>query len=149
MSKVSDIFDALEVVVEAALPGYSELPNAYVPEQNPKIFMNKGYAIGIGEGANTERLLSNKQSIDRSFEIVFVNQLNATETNNALIKTQSKQIFEDAFLVLSAIEKDNDLGQLCVKAKYDSDSGLGFMDEEKQRYFILTMVVSVEYFETL
>lgn len=149
MSSITDIYNALETTLATALPAYTKLPNAYDVEDNATIFLGKGYGLGIGGGSNTNRLLPSKVSISRDFEIVFVNQINATASNGDLIEAQEKEIFEDMFLFLKTVESDASLGCLAINSSYVSDSGLDFLDGETQRYFSLTMVVSVEYIQSL
>jgi len=149
MTKINDIYDELHSITQVVLPEYTELPNPYIPDDNPDIYMKKGYGISIGAASNTNRVVSKKVSILRDFDFVFVRQINSTETNTGLIKSNAKAIMEDSFKVLEEIENNTSLGQVCVKAEFVSDSGLDFIEADTQRFFILTMVVSVEYFETL
>jgi len=149
MTKINDIYDELHSITQVVLPEYTELPNPYIPDDNPDIYMKKGYGISIGAASNTNRVVSKKVSILRDFDFVFVLQINSTETNTGLIKSNAKAIMEDSFKVLEEIENNTSLGQVCVKAEFVSDSGLDFIEADTQRFFILTMVVSVEYFETL
>ena len=149
MSLITDIYNALETTLATALPAYNKLPNAYDVEDNAKLFLGQGYGLGIGSGSNTNRVLPSKVSISRDFEVVFVNQINATASNGDLIEAQEKAIFEDMYLFLKAVENDASLGGLAINSTYVSDSGLDFLDGETQRYFSLTMVVSVEYIQSL
>ena len=159
MTKINDIYDELHSITQVVLPEYTELPNPYIPDDNPDIYMKKGYGISIGAASNTNRVVSKKVSILRDFDFVFVRQINSTETNTGLIKSNAKAIMEDSFkavqrivetkAALEEIENNTSLGQVCVKAEFVSDSGLDFIEADTQRFFILTMVVSVEYFETL
>lgn len=149
MTKISNIYDELHTIVDSVLTDYSELPNPYIPDDNPDIYMKKGYGITMGAASNSNRVVSKKVSISREFDFVFVRQINSTETNTTLIKSNAKQIMEDSFKVLEEIESNTSLNQLCVNARFESDSGLDFIEADTQRFFILTMVVSVEYFETL
>ena len=149
MTQISNIYDELHTIVNSVLTDYSELPNPYIPDDNPDIYMKKGYGITMGPGANSNRVVSKKVSIQRDFDFVFVRQINSTETNTSLIKSEAKAIMEDSFKVLEEIESNTSLNQLCVNARFESDSGLDFIEADTQRFFILTMVVSVEYFETL
>ncbi len=149
MTKITDIYDELHTIVGTILTDYTELPNPYIPDDNPDIYMKKGYGITMGAASNSNRVVSKKVSILRDFDFVFVRQINSTETNTGLIKSNAKAVMEDSFKVLEEIEKNTSLGQLCVKAEFVSDSGLDFIEADTQRFFILTMVVSVEYFETL
>jgi len=149
MTKINDIYDELHSITQVVLPEYTELPNPYIPDDNPDIYMKKGYGISIGAASNTNRVVSKKVSILRDFDFVFVRQINSTETNTGLIKSNAKAIMEDSFKVLEEIENNTSLSQVCVKAEFVSDSGLDFIEADTQRFFILTMVVSVEYFETL
>jgi len=149
LSKITEIYDAIEATLASALPAYTKLPNAYSIEDNADIFLNKSYAIGIGGGSNTNRLIPSRVSISRSFEIAFINQLNATDHNSLAIEAQEKALFEDAFLFLKQIELDTTLSGVAVRSQFESDEGLEFLDGEKQRYFMLTLAVSVEYIETL
>ena len=149
MSKITQVYDALEATLLSALPAYTKLPNAYSIENNSDLFLRKAYGLGIAGASNTNRLIPSKVSIARDFEVVFINQIDATDSDGELIEAQEKAICEDAFVFLAAVENDPDLGNIAIKSEYVSDGGLEYLNGEKQRYFMLTMVVSVEYIQSL
>lgn len=149
MSKVSDIYDAYISFTEAALSSYIRIPNPYDPEQNATLILNKGYGIGIGPADNTERLAKPKVSIARQFFVILVNQITATRQASSDRGTLEKALMEDAFTLISALEADDSLGGVAKITKFISDTGIDFLNNEREKYFSTELTFSTEYFETI
>lgn len=149
MSKVSDIYNALNTLVSTTLTSYKKLPNPYVASENANVILNKGYGIAIGAGTNTERLLGCKLSIARDFGVVLTKQIAKTDHDVAGRATQEKAIFEDQYLIIKALEENPSLSGTAAKAYFVGDGGLEVLDLETGRYFVLATQFNVEYLETL
>lgn len=149
MSKISEIREQLETLIEAAITGYKQIPNPYEIEKTANVILRKGYGIAFGPATNTERQLSCQLSVDREFSIILTREVATTEHNNAGRETIEKAIFEDQYLLIKAIEKDSDLATKASRARYVSDNGLEYVGLENSRYFVLISTFATEYFENL
>jgi len=149
MTQVSTVYDALETLIEGELSGYGKLPNPYDPENNSGLLLDKGYGIAFGPGVNTERYVNCKITIERVFSIPLVNVVVATENDTDRHATLEKTIQEDAFKIIKALENDSRLGGAAVKARYSDDSGVLFLEGDREKYLLQQLEVAVEYFEDL
>ena len=149
MSAITNIYNVLETMIETALPTYSKIPNPYVVEDNPELLMETGYGLAIGPGNNTERLVGCKKTYEREFVIVLINEVTTTDTNLDQREALEKSIVEDHYKVFSAIEVDPDLGGYAVKGVLLNDSGIQYLDTGIQKYILIEISVTAEYFENL
>jgi hypothetical protein len=151
MSAITDIITQLHSIVGTQLAGYQRMPNPYFLERNSALLMRSGYGIGVGAGTNTNRLLNGKISIDRNFEIVLVNQIDALQNDAVNIELEEKAILEAAFILIKYFENNEQLGisNIVLNSRYISDGGIEFIDLEQARFHQLTMTVGVEYIETI
>jgi hypothetical protein len=149
VTQISDIHAALVSVITAELPSYFGIPNPYDVESNANLFLQKGYGIGFGPAVNTNRKVCGKVSIERSFSIVLTNQLTASITDFSGVSDVSKQLFEDQFKLIKAIETNVNLSGSAAKALWASDGGLEFVIAGEAKYFLIESQWDVEYFESL
>lgn len=151
MSKVSDIYEALLDVLEAQLPSYTRIPNAYDAGATPEPMLRKAYGIGFGPSSNTNRVVGCQMSVARTFDVLIVRQVTTTENNTAARAALEKEVFEAQKLVIAAIENNPSLSQTCANAAFVSDSGLDFVTGQtsQQKYFLLVSTFACEYLENL
>ena len=151
MSAITDIMVALKTAIETALPTYQRMPNPYFLDRNSALLMRSGYGVGVGAANNTNRLITGKVSIDRTFEIVLVNQIEALPSDAVNVELEEKAILEAAFTLIKYFENNEQLGisNVVLNSRYLSDGGIEFIDLEVQRYHQLTLSVGVEYMETI
>lgn len=153
MSKISLIYDSYITLIEATLPAYARITNGLEPSNTPSTVLKKGYAFIPREGTNTERQICGKRSFLRTFEIVLVNQITATENNTASWDALIKSLHEDVRALFNDIEKSstlNDITNGLGNTKFVSDSGIEFTaTDAKSKYFQISLVVETEYFEEL
>lgn len=149
MSQISSIYDAWETVIEANLTAYTKIRDPYEPDANPEVLLRKGYGIAIGDGLNSERLLSCKLSVERTFNIILVNTITATPNNKAAMATLEKNLMEDQFTLINAVEKDAGLNGTVRNVAYQADSGIDFLEGDSSRHLLLETQFVVEYFEDL
>lgn len=149
MSKISNIYDRIETIVEATLTDYRKIPNPYVAEENSETLLTKGYGISIGEGINTNRQICGKKSYSRSFVIPLINLVASTDHDVDRHAAIEKQVMEDHFSLWGAFELDSDLDGHAAKAITVSDGGLLFLEGERLKYLLMELIIGVEYFELL
>jgi len=147
-TKITTIYDNLNTLIGNALTTYTRMPNAYEVNSNNDLYLKKGYAVGFGAASNTNRVLTRKVSIDRIMNILLVNQITTTDHNTADRATCEKGLMVDVFTILKAVEADQSLGGQAIRARYESDSGLEFIEGDRFKYFINELNITVEYIET-
>jgi hypothetical protein len=153
MSKISLIYDAYLTLIQASLPAYARIANGLDPSNTPSVLLKKGYAFIPREGSNTERVICGNRSYLRTFEIILVNQITATENNYVAWDGLIKTIHEDVSTMFKEIEKSstlNDITNGLGNTKMVSDSGIEYSQTAGgNKYFQISIVVETEYFESL
>jgi hypothetical protein len=152
MSAISTAYDAFVTRVNAVLTsgnGWVKLPHAYRIEKNPEIYLNQGYAIGLGPGINTKRVLSNTLSISREFFVTIVRTQDSTDLEVTLKQTAEKTLFEDLKLLIADLEGNSTLNQGSILCSFASDAGIESVDGETAEFLSLRATFLVEYFETI
>lgn len=149
MSLVADIYDKLHVIMSTELSTYTRIPNAYEPNENPELFLRKGYGIGYGAGTNTNRQICDKFSIRRTYTIVLINQVYSTMTNSSSRGTFESSLMNDQKTLINAIENDITLTGSCINARFVGDSGIEYVDGDSNKYILIESSFDIEYLETI
>ena len=152
MSQVSTAYDNFLTRVAAVLAsgnGWMQLPHAYVVDKNPEIYLRQGYAIGVGAGVNTKRLLSSNVSISREFIVTITREMPALDLEVTNRQTTEKQLFEDLKLVIADVEKNATLNAGQILCSYQGDGGIEYVDGETTEFASLRATFQIEYFETI
>lgn len=151
-TKLSTIHAALIAKIEATIPALIEkrLPDPYTLETNPAILLNRGYAVKIAEGLNTERELSCNAWISRTFSIVMTRIVEALKTDTERKSDQALELAEDMMAFRLAVEKDSTLDGNAASFKYVSDTGiqLSLFEEGDKHFYTIEALVSIEYSES-
>ena len=149
MTKISDIYDALDTAVSTALGStYTRLPNPYSADENSELYLKRGYGIAFGAGANDRDSMGGIGSYIREFVVVLVNQVTTTDHNVDAREVLEKSFMEDHYKVWKALELDADLGGSSLTTQV-SDSGIEFAEGDRKKYFLSEFNVEVKYHETL
>ena len=149
MSNISTIYDAYISVCETELTTYAKIPNAYEINTNSVLFYKQGFAVGISGGTNSERLQSCQMSVVRDFSVILINQLTASLTDFSGFNLIAKNLFEDQYKIIKAIEKSPTLNTSQTTTKWLNDGGLEFLEAGKAKYFLIETIFQSEYFEDL
>jgi len=149
MSKATDIYNAIEILVVGSLSGYKQLPNPYELEANNELYLSKGLAIATGPGENTERFLNCSRTYRRAYIISLVNLVTANEHSVDDFQTIEKSLLDDVENIIAAFESDHTLGGEAIKAIGLTDTGLGFLEGDRAKYLAVEIGVEVEYSVTL
>ena len=149
MSKISDIYTALDGKISSVLTGYTKLPDSYSTDENNILYLQKGYGIGYGTGENTQRVASCQLSMSQSFNVVIVNLVTTTDHNTTARNTLEKALMEDVYGLIKAVEKDSDLGNACSKASFTSHGGIELLEEFDARFFAISIDFEIEFFDSL
>ena len=149
MSKMTDIHNAIIAKVEATLTGYKHIPNPYDANDNPELYLKKGFGVAIGPAFKIPRNIGCKRSIERSFVVILVKQVTASDTNSTLRANIGLDLMEDQFSLFKAFELEDNIGGTGAATQVIGDSGLDYIDGERQRFFLTEMEISTEYFEEI
>ena len=106
----------------------------------------RGYGIGIGAGSRDDLEVC-KQAWNRVFTIVLVQQVTATDHNTDARVVIEKDIVEDHFSIINAIESDTNFGGYTTKVDVLGDSGLQFLTNDRFKYLSISIDVNVLYQE--
>lgn len=148
-TKITAIYDRLIVDIEAAISGYTRIPNPYEADQNPELFLRKGYGLGIGPAENTRRMVCAYFSMKRIFTIVLINQILTTDMNSTARGNCERDMMEDHYSLIKYLEGDNNLGGNAVKTIFTDDSGIQFVEGEIGKYVMCEINIEVEYLESI
>lgn len=152
MSQISTAYDNFVTRIDAVLTsgnGWIKLPHAYNIEKNPEIMLKQGYAISIGSGQNTRRLLSNIVSISREFTVTITRALETLDLEVTGRQSIEKQLFEDLKLIIADVEKNTTLNAGEIFCGYSGDSGIEYIDGETAEFAQVRANFTIEYFETI
>lgn len=149
MSKISTIHDAIVSKISSNLTDYTQIPNPYDIESNPKTLLTKGFGVSIGAGVRTDRVIGCQVSWERSFLITLINYVETTDTNTTVRETLTKGILEDHYTLLSQFEIDGGLGGVAIDGIVNADGGLELVEYETKPHFIIEIELVCEYLEDL
>lgn len=150
MSNISTIFDDFKSSVSALLSGHSQLTNPFDTAQNVESVLTRGYGIRLGPGNNTNRNISCKMSVQRELTLIITRKAYAQELNITGKESVEKQILEDQYLVIKAVQQSPTLGSSAItKIDYSSDNGIEFIFTDRDNFLKIETVFTVEYFEEL
>lgn len=149
MTKISSIIDELGTFVGGLLPSKTRLPNPYDILENPEILLRNGYGIALADGANSNRLVSCKLSVQRTFTIILTKQITTTENNVTQLLDIEKSLYEEHYTLIKAVEEPITLGGNAAQVRFTDDPGTAFVSAERGKYYILSPNVLVEYLEDI
>ena len=148
--KVNDVYDDLISVCQTAFVGKFQLPNPYDIADNNSLWLKDGWGLAITGGTSTERFSTcDKKSILRNYTLWLTRQITTTEHKGDSLRTIEKDLYEDQFTFINALEKDTNLQESAIKAIYSDDSGTAFIEAETGKFYALATTITVEYIETL
>jgi len=146
MANISLVYDGLITLIEAALPAYKRLSDAYEAEDNDWLRIVKGYSLGFTEGTNTNREICPDVSIARGFTFTLTNLYAANDADPVARSAVEKSLLEDAALVWKQVELTDELnGVQTPNATYVSDGGIEYINDKKA--ISITSAITVEYYE--
>lgn len=151
MSKATDIYTALLTRLQALYPTYNRMTNPYAPDQNSKLILEKAYGIQIGGGTNTNRKLSCKLSVNRTFVIVLTQKFYSLELDRSGKQAGELALMEAQKLLIDDIEGDPTLGDSSsvMKSGFISDGGISTIYTDKDNFLVLETTLEIEYLDDL
>lgn len=148
-TNITAIYNRLITDIETALSTYVRIPNPYAPEENPELFLRKGYGIGIGPAENTRRYICGFYSLKRSFSVLLINKIEATDSNSSARGSIEITMIEDHKSLMDALESDNNLNGNAVSVMFTNDSGIQFVQGDIGKYVLCELTFEVEYLEPI
>lgn len=151
MSNISTAYDAIASAISTALPNHNELSNPYFPDADTDLKYDKAWGLAFSDGLNTELQISRRASIDRDFIVVITRKLRGLKNDLTTRKTTEKNLFEDQYEVIKALELDPDLQSsgAISKISYVNDLGLEFIRTERTDLLMIKSTMNMKYFEDL
>lgn len=146
MSVISEIYDDLVVLVESVLTDYRRLSNPYELTENQFLSLSSGYAIAVGAGVDTERLVGCKTSWERSFTISLVKKVTTTENNTLVREGFDKELLTDHEKLVKLFYNNTHINDYIVKSSIIDDSGISFIDGDRLQFLAIELNLVIEYF---
>jgi hypothetical protein len=147
MTKIADIYNAIVVKIETALPTFTRLPNPYALDENTALLMRNSYGIAIGGGTNTEKYVSCLTSWRRDYTIGLVSQVVNTENDTLGKAIVEKNMIDNHRAIFQAFEIDSTLSGICTKAVVVSDTGIEYIAGNLSKFIAIEINISVDYQE--
>jgi hypothetical protein len=156
MSKISDIFDALNNNLQAEFPSstYYYLVNPYIPEENDELKLKRGLGFFIGGANNNQRTLSCFISISRTITVTQTIKQLGTHLDSNLKDTATKTLLEDQHKLIKLFEAmPQESSNGIDKFIFLSDNGIEFVfgngDETTENFLMLRSQFELEYLENI
>lgn len=149
MSKVTDIRDALNAIIETALPEYTKLSDSIDTGDNVNLVLAKGYSVAYGPADNASRdVCMTHIHRRRSFSFALTNLYVANQDADAR-ETAEDSLMNDQNTVVQAIHRDPTLSSTASSSDYGFDNGIEYLvnDQGEKQYIMIVTTVSVDYFE--
>lgn len=149
MSNFSNLYDAIVTRIETVLPSHTRFPNPYKIDENAEPLLRQGWGIALLSATNTNRELSCRISIRRTFEISITRKFYSVEGNVDNKESVEKQLIEDQILLIRDFCNNTDLPNSLGIVDYASDGGVEYVYNEKDSFLVLKSSFECEYFETI
>lgn len=147
-TKISEIYDACVNLIETTLPtDYLRIPNPYTVDVNTFLHLRKGFGLAIGPGVDTQRYVGCLVTWERTFSILLVKQVIATQNDVEVREVIEKDLLDDHDALRKAFCSNSTLGSLAIKSTVLGDAGVNFIDGERLKFLGLVMDLFVEYQE--
>lgn len=153
MSNISTAYDTIRTTIAGILPDHVELSNPYFIDRDADLNFTKAWALGFGDGNNSNRQISCHLTIQRDFIFVVTRKIFKTSHRAIDIRIDvEKALFEDQFLVIKELEKNpaiNASSSGIAKIEFVQDGGLEFVRSDRTDLIMIQTIMSLEYFEDL
>jgi hypothetical protein len=149
MSKVVDIRDALNLIIQTLLPNYIKLADPLDIPNNPNLNLSNGFCVIYGPADNSSRewCMTTIQR-RRQFSFALTNLYVQTQ-DAAASEAMHDALMNDQNAVVGAIHRDPELTGFAVTSDFAFDNGIEYLlneDGEKQ-YIMIVTTVAVDYHE--
>lgn len=148
MSNVSSVMTALNTAIATALPKYDQLSDSLDRADNTNLWLDKGFATayGAGENATAEFCDFKSQIVDRTFQVMLTNIYAPTLDPNYRRELEGL-LMDDQWTLRSAILGDPYLGGVAMDARFVSDSGIEYLENDNKQFIIIMSNFTIKYQE--
>lgn len=152
-TKISTGYDQLITLVEATFPSHVELINAYIPELNDDLTFDAAWGLALAPGVNSTNEIGCRLAVERDFIFtltrkIYKGDLARNSSSRDHRRLQEKQLFEDQYLIINALENDPSINAT-AKVLFINDGGLEFVRGERNDLIMLRSTFQLEYWENL
>jgi len=152
VSIISTAFDSMmtriETVLDASNQAYTRLPNPYLVEDNTELKLKKGYGLALLAATNTNRQVNCKFSVSRTVEVILTRLYTGAEENASTKSDLEKLLLEDQYKIINNFEQDLTINGTTMYTRWETDSGIEFVNGGTSRFYMLRTQFSLEYLET-
>lgn len=149
MSRVTDIRDAINGIIETALPDYRKLSDSIDTADNPNLMLQKGFRVAYGPASNSSRdyCMTHIQR-RREFSFVLTN-IYIPNLDAAQREGSEDNLMSDQNEVVKAIHSDPELTGTAISSDFAFDNGIEYILSEngEKQYIMIVTTVSVDYYE--
>lgn len=149
MSKITTIIDNIRTRVGTVLTDHKKLCNNRNIDDNDILFLSKGYAVAVGPGNNSNRLLSCNLSIQRTAIVTITRAHFGVDLDTTVRDSLEKSLLEDQFLLIKDLEKDPDLEGILARISYGGDNGIEEVFVDEGHFLMVQTNFDFEYLESL
>lgn len=147
MSKIVDIQNALNQIIETTLPDYVMLSDAYDTPDNVNIHLEKGYSTAFGAGdRGSSDFCKGDVDIQRTMAIALTN-IYAPNLDADNRQSLEQGLMDDHFEMLGAIECNPTLNGNCSISTYTNDSGIEYVTDDRKQYIVIFTNILIRYIE--
>lgn len=147
MSKIVDIENALNSIIEATLPSYVMLADAYDTPDNININLDKGYSTGFGPATRgSSDFCKGDVDIERTI-IVALTNVYAPNLDSSYRQSLEQSLMNDHFSMVGAVECNPTLNQNCIVASYAGDQGIEYVTDDRKQYIVIFTNFLIRYIE--
>lgn len=148
MTVISTSYDALLVVIQAALTNWTRLVNPDEIQENFDSLLREGWCLVVDDSQNTNRMLCKISSWNRSFSLIMVVEYFGANTSYTVQDDAIKKLLEASSSVARAIELDDTLAVSGnnVVARVTADSGIIPIETETRKFISCSLTISLETF---
>jgi len=149
MSVISTIYDNFNTAVAALFPTKTELENSYDIADNPDVLLKNGYGITWDAGTYLDDLNGPIYYQERSVSVVLTAKIFRTDLDRTARRAVEKALLESSKLIVDAIKSDPTVYRIVEYFESAGDSGMGFVQDEKQNIISIKNNFTLRYAETL
>jgi hypothetical protein len=149
MSKVTDIRDALNLIIQTALPTYMKLTDSIDTIDNANIMLRKGFRVGYGPADNSSREwcmthIQRRRQFSFALTNAYVPNLDADGRQDA-----EDVLMDDQNKVVKAVHRDPELTGVAISSDFAFDNGIEYLlnDSGEKQYIMIVTTISVDYYE--
>jgi hypothetical protein len=145
MSKISSVYDAILVELEALSPGKTRIPYPYSLVDNNARFLSDGYGVSIGSSSFEQFEFCDFMTA-REVTVTITKEVFRTDSDYNVIDDITKDLLEDIYKVQKLFYSYNELNVPNDIAKVDLGGVSAVEEVASGKQSFLSMVASFNFF---